>query len=305
MNPAPVDRLEVLSVELLDKNRYRVRELRQLARTLGLELGWHYLLDMTWILSLLGDCAGKVILDAGAGTGVLQWYLAEHGADVYSVDRMSRAELPIRFRTRYRVEGVRPKDLLPSRSVFEESIRGKKRLKVKVFTQAQNAISLTSAPRRGKRGMVRIYNQDLGHMPDIPTASIDAVVSVSSLEHNKPENLPDVVIELLRVLKPGGALLASLNAAPEEDWFHIASSGWCYTAASLKRLFCLDPNLPHNYDRYNEILEELRACEELRENLASFYYTSGDNGMPWGKWDPLYVPVGVCKVKSKKDRENA
>ena len=36
---------------------------------------------------------------------------------------------------------------------------------------------------------------------------------------------------------------------------------------------------------------------ELRDNLASFYFRSGDNGMPWGKWDPQYQPVGVCKVK--------
>ncbi len=31
------------------------------------------------------------MLDAGAGTGVLQWYLAQQGAAVISVDRMSRA----------------------------------------------------------------------------------------------------------------------------------------------------------------------------------------------------------------------
>ena len=32
--------------------------------------------------------------------------------------------------------------------------------------------------------------------------------------------------------------------------------------------------------------------------LAAFYARSGDNGMPWGKWDPQYQPVGVCKVKN-------
>jgi hypothetical protein len=35
----------------------------------------------------------------------------------------------------------------------------------------------------------------------------------------------------------------------------------------------------------------------LRDNLASFYGRSGENGMPWGVWDPRYQPVGVCKVK--------
>jgi len=41
----------------------------------------------------------------------------------------------------------------------------------------------------------------------------------------------------------------------------------------------------------------LVTCQELRDHLAEFYFLSGDNGMPWGKWDPQYQPVGVCKVK--------
>ena len=28
-------------------------------------------------------------------------------------------------------------------------------------------------------------------------------------------------------------------------------------------------------------------------DLADFYFRSGDNGMPWGNWDPQYMPVGV------------
>ena len=41
----------------------------------------------------------------------------------------------------------------------------------------------------------------------------------------------------------------------------------------------------------------MRDCRELRGKLADFYYQSGKNGMPWGKWDPQYQPVGVVKVK--------
>ena len=36
----------------------------------------------------------------------------------------------------------------------------------------------------------------------------------------------------------------------------------------------------------------------VRDNLARFYFQSGDNGMPWGKWDPQYQSVGVRKIKS-------
>jgi hypothetical protein len=91
--------------------------------------------------------------------------------------------------------------------------------------------------------------------------------------------------------------LATLGAACEADWLHGPSRGWCYTEASLRRLFDLPADVPSNYFRYNELLAALKGCAELRENLASFYYRSGENGMPWGIWDPQYQPVGVRKVK--------
>ena len=53
-------------------------------------------------------------MDAGAGTGILQWYLAEQGAEVLSVDRGSRGDLPLRFRRRFNVQGLRPQDLAPA-----------------------------------------------------------------------------------------------------------------------------------------------------------------------------------------------
>jgi ubiquinone/menaquinone biosynthesis C-methylase UbiE len=123
------------------------------------------------------------------------------------------------------------------------------------------------------------------------------VVAVSALEHNNPQDLKTVIAELLRVIKPGGMLLATLCAARDEDWFHDASQGWCYTADSLQDIFDLAVDTPNNYNRYDELFDELRNCAELRENLAAFYSRSGDNGMPWGLWDPQYQPVGVCKVK--------
>jgi ubiquinone/menaquinone biosynthesis C-methylase UbiE len=120
---------------------------------------------------------------------------------------------------------------------------------------------------------------------------------VSSLEHNPPQNLPLVVAELMRVLKPGGALLATLGAGKDKDWFHQPSQGWCYTEATLRRLFNLPDNVPSNYAQYDLLMRDLTGCSELERGLASFYLKSGNNGMPWGKWDPQYQSVGVCKIK--------
>lgn len=289
------EKIEILSVDLLDEERQTVDELKRLARSLRLEFGWHYLLDLVWILRHLGLPAGRRIMDAGAGTGVMQWYLAEQGAEVLSVDRDSRADLPLRFRRRFRVQGLRPQDLLPTRQVFREKMFGPGKLRVKIASQARDLAGLTHV---GKTvGRVIIYNQDLKSLTDIPDNSLDAIVAISALEHNALRDLELVVEELLRVLKPGGILLATLGAAQDQDWLHQPSKGWCYSEASLRRCFQLSADTSSNYDCYGGLFAALTDCAELRQGLASFYYRSGDNGMPWGRWDPQYQPVGVCKVK--------
>jgi SAM-dependent methyltransferase len=301
---AAFDRIEILSVDLLDQNRSRVEDLKRLAGTLGLEFGWHYLLDLSWILSLLGDAGGLRVMDAGAGTGILQWYLAKEGAQVISVDRLSRAALPLRFRRRFRVQGLRGEiDLLSSGRSFVRNfgrpVSGSyaRRWAGRFAAQARDVWGWLQPPLGG--GSVLVYNQDLSSLVDIADDSLDAVVSVSALEHNTLEGLKAVVQELMRVLKPGGVLLATLTAGKDQDWWHEASSGWCYTDHTLRQLFDLSPDTPSNYERYDELFAALKNCAELRDNLASFYFRSGDKGMPGGVWDPQYQPVGVCKIKSR------
>jgi len=305
-NPnGPGDKIELLSVELLDQNRALVESLKTFAASVRIELGWHYLLDLSWILLHLDTIPGKRIMDAGAGIGVLQWYLASQGGEVISVDRISREAVSLRFRRRFRVQGLRTKDLLSPfqvlRKRFNQKAKGAfyRRWLVKASSPLREVLGWIH-PRQGS-GCVWIYNQDLTELVDIPPESLDAVVSVSALEHNSPEGLEGVVKEVMRVLKPGGILLATLTASRDEDWWHEASKGWCYSAASLKRIFNLAPGAPSNYERYDELLESLRNCAELRDNLASFYSNTDQGGMPQGVWDPQYQPVGVCKIKTEQE----
>ena len=296
MNSTHQEKIEIPSVDSLDQHRSLVTELKSLARSLHLELGWHYLLDWTWIISQLGPVKGKRILDAGAGTGLLQWYLARQGAEVISVDRLSRAALPVRFRARFQVEGVRKEDLLPLGKHLQQDWSRKEKLPVKLSRQGRELLSIAQIGNRS--GKVYIYNQDLRNLTDIDNNAVDAVVAVSALEHNEPDGLAVAVKELMRVLKPGAPLLATLVASPAQDWRHAPSSAWCYSAASLRRIFELSDATPDNYAKYAELLDKLVNNAELRNGLAKFYFQSGENGMPWGKWDPRYQPVGVCKVKS-------
>jgi SAM-dependent methyltransferase len=300
-NPSQQETIDLLPVSLLDEQRPLVEDLKRLAKSLHLEFGWHYLLDLSWVISRLGPLQGKRILEAGAGTGILQWYLAEKGAEVYSVDRLSRSALPLRFRRRFRVHGLRSKDLLPAGETFihgfNRPVRGTlpRRVAGRLAAQGRDLAGYLRA--RPGRGQVWIYNQDLASMPDIADGSLDAVVSISALEHNTPEGLQQVVAEIAGKLKPGGLLAATLTAGRDQDTWHTPSAGWLYTDTSLRRLFDLPDGTPSNYDRYDELFAELRNCAELRNSLASFYFNSNDKGMPGGVWDPQYQPVGVLKIK--------
>lgn len=294
----PAAAIEILPVSLLQLQRETVTRIRRLAAGLRIGLGWHYLLDLSWIIGHLGPVSGKSILDAGAGWGVLQWYLCEQGAHVISVDRTSRAELPVRLRARYRVRGLRPDDLRALPTAVASELRSDLILPRSLARQGRNLVEAARRPMRRLKGDVTVYNQDLRELRDVATGSVDAVVAVSALEHNPPDELSLVVRELMRVLRPGGKLLATLSASPTNDWFHEPSQGWCYTDSSLRRIFGLDPSVTSNYGHYDRLFSELKACTELRENLAAFYFRSGNNGMPWGIWDPQYQPVGVVITKT-------
>ena len=294
-------KIEILSVDLLDQNRQVVEDLKRLAHSLRLEFGWHYLLDLSWTIQNLGSVQGKQIIDAGAGTGILQWYLADSGAEVFSVDRLSRATLPPRFRRHFRVRGLRDADLSTLRQSFTQVLNRPssgpfyRRWAARLAALGRESVAYLSSPL--STGEVIIYNQDLTNLAEIDDNSMDAIVAISSLEHNTPEGLEQVVAELMRVLKPGGKLLATLTAGRDQDWWHTASSGWCYTDASLRRLFQLPPETPSNYSQYDELFARLKDSRELRDNLARFYYQSTEKGMPKGIWNPEYQPVGVCKIK--------
>jgi SAM-dependent methyltransferase len=218
--------------------------------------------------------------------GLMQWYLIEQGAaEVISADRGSRYDLPLVMRSRYKVRGLRHSDLGPAWNVLKGNVsRASGFGKIVYFLRGLVALAMIALPKRFS-GRVLIYNEDLTNMPYIPDNSLDAVVAVSALEHNSPEGLQKVVAEIIRKLKPGGKLLATLCAGKDKDWFHEPSHGWCYTDATLRRLFDLPDDTLSNYARYDELLNSLKNSTELREKLAKIYFQSGDNGMPWGS-DP-------------------
>jgi SAM-dependent methyltransferase len=293
--------LRLLSVDLLAQEASLVSEFREKSRQLGLGVGWHYLLDLSWAAHALRPKAGMWVLDAGGGVGLMQWWLADRGVDVLSVDREQRRELALKLRTRHSVAGWREGDLDPLPTLgWHNLLPPRSPLRWHRYPQKLKDCWALARARRGqapRSGTVYISRQDLSALRYVDDESMDVVVSISALEHNSLEDLPKCVSELLRVLKPGGRLIATVGAAKERDWFHEPSKGWCLTEPTLRRVFSLPDGCPTNFADYDAILEGVRACDALRVNLDRRYFLSGDNGMPWGIWDPKYLPVGIMRAK--------
>jgi SAM-dependent methyltransferase len=147
-------------------------------------------------------------------------------------------------------------------------------------------------------GRIFLYQCDIKDMPLLPNDSIDSIVSVSALEHNCHDDFEKCMDEILRVTKPYGKLFITVSASQSEDWYHVPSQGWCYSEATIKKLLRLPDDIRSNFLQKDIFFEEMKVeGNELHRRLASFYFASGDNGMPWGKWDPQYQPVGIVKAK--------
>jgi hypothetical protein len=43
-------------------------------------------------------------------------------------------------------------------------------------------------------------------------------------------------------------------------------------------------------------MQSLIASEEIKDRLSPVYKYYGNNGMPWGRWDPQYLLVGISAV---------
>ena len=152
-------------------------------RRAEIESGKH--LEYPWAI-VHGDFKpGMRVLDAGCGRGVLQYYLGRKGCKVSGCD----------------IDGFRSRRLLKLQ-----------RLAAGLGVAPQP--DLTSRLRRNGRSFGVDVDYHIEPMQRLtwPDATFDRVCSISVLEHIQPqEEQKKAVQELVRVLKPGGLLILTLD----------------------------------------------------------------------------------------------
>ena len=299
------NRIELISPEILDKHPALSSELIQMGKFLALSSGWHYPLDWTWVASLLGEVNHKNILDAGAGIGLLQWYLASKGANLISVDRSDRTCIPFHLVQKFNITGIRAEDkpLLFSEIMNFANRKASvpKRLKAIARGIAGSLKNFQLNPHR--TGSVSFLNKDMKDLSEIPDNSMDIVISISALEHNEHiSDVKNIILELEKKLHPGGIMLITLPASQKGDWFFSPAYSWCFTEETLLELFDFEWNVSSNFGDYDSILSKLVRSEALKKNISLRYYFQPNSGMPRGKWNPQYLPVGIVKTKQAQNR---
>jgi ubiquinone/menaquinone biosynthesis C-methylase UbiE len=273
------------------------------------QIGWHYMTDITWILQIAGTWpAGISILDAGGGKGPLQYLLAEMGFHVTNIDLT--AEPPDIFLRKRYLLGLRKLDsfvdtaytnfLTPHRNHGWRTLIKKtplysawKRMKSPSgkYARVCDQWRKTAGFHRRPVGRIEWIRGNIVHMPEIKTDTFDAVVSLSAIEHLPMERLEAALQEISRVLKPGSHwTMTTSGTEKNQSWFHEPSRGWCFSEKDLQHRLQAQPKEGQDP---SAVLMQYQSCEYLRTHLADFYKRSGNLGMPWGRWDPRYIPVGI------------
>lgn len=273
------------------------------------QIGWHYITDIVWIYSKLKDWPRDLrILDAGGGHGPLQFLLTEMGFEVVNIDLLL-GKPSIEYHRRYGTSvttlpsfsSTSYLDYLSARSFgrsFKEMVRRcifyglyKRHVAdkyVRVHNKWRSSVGFDNRPV----GKLEWVIGNLCHMPEIESHRFDAIVSLSSIEHIPFEKLQAAICELNRVSRESAKwALTTSGTEKRTTWFHKESQGHCFSVSDIERIF--DAHPIRNQEPL-QILDKYRRCDYLRRNVARFYRSSGANGLPWGVWDPKYIPIGIC-----------
>ena len=294
--------------EILESDDFKTIEYF-LKSTYRMRIGWHYIVDLIWIYSKAKHWPDNYrVLDAGGGRGPAQFLLAEMGFNVTNIDLFHLIPYYAQ-RQRYKLHKTELDSYVASDYVQHiESFRNIQQI-IKIIVlglikmPVLRSISSYVYSHQHEKWRRRFGFQDrevgsvewvLGNLCDIPEYTddtFDAVVSLSALEHIPIDVLPLAMSEIDRIVKPNGQWAITTSGTNKgESWFHEPSKGYCFSESDFEKIFLAQNT---NKIKADLIFNKYNNCAYLKDNLTSFYKKSGENGMPWGVWDPQYIPVGI------------
>ena len=294
--------------------------------------GWHYDLDIAWILHNLKTAniqPGATILDAGAGFGIFQFLLAGLGYHVISLDFSERI-MPASFVKLFNISGdgmrfaaseydhqymkfidygtasPRPSiatvfrrliDLVERHDSLEDRLSlGKRALLARLNRLYSMIIRLkaTELDQKHIEGSIQLIRAPF-HESKIKPASVDAVVSISAIEHSDIDLISDAIAMFSRVKKPEGKILLTTSMATDgKRAFDREVHGFNYATVDLNTLFGLDVDQLPSQSQLEAYESDLLGMEKLWSRLDRYYRLDPNSHFYRGKFTRLpYLPVGL------------
>lgn len=298
MNIKENAKVNFIGCGLLQDNE-SLKVVRHWMKVLDVEIGWHYWLDLIWQIQKVKEAglkSGDTVVDAGAGSGVMQYILASMGLNVISID-LSKRSIPGRVSKIFEMD---LKEHYQDETEYTEHIKTYSKgncllAKIMKIPRKLNAAYLAEVVGNKGYGKITLVRADLTDLKFLEDSSIDGIFSTSAIEHIPDEGLlKKAFAEMYRVLGKDRNMFITTSGSEGDSWFHEPSKGWCFSKDQLERVIEAPVEVAGDYQT---TLKELQDSEFLKDNLASFYYTLENSGMPNGVWDPKYVPIGITMMK--------
>ena len=316
--------IELLDISLLE-NQKILDEIDHWLAIFNWPNGWHYDLDLIWILTHLEKLKvppGATILDAGGGLGMMQFILASRGYNVISLD-FAKRQIPEHARGIFNIETPEQSSeqyhqyqefMTYGQGDNKESLQLLPKLKKVLLspTSLLRSIKYRFGRYTDKQRSLRTYKEELkkdhqhfgkitflpGTFNKIPLADnhVDALVSVSAFEHNTYADMPSSVQEFNRILKQGAFQIVTTSATDQQkDWYHEPTLGWCFTEETLSKWFAIR-QISFDYETKRQ---KICQSEKLANRIADYYKYSESGALPYGDLNnATYFPVGLIRKRT-------
>ena len=312
-----MNKIELLDTKLLNNSNI-LEEIDKWLKIFGWTNGWHYDLDIIWVLKELESLnlkQGATILDAGAGLGMMQFILASRGYNVISLDFTDR-EIPKNSIGIFEVNKIDNKLDGYTHEYMEYMTYGVKKhyklinilklggkailnpLKAIKYINKKVSTYLYVNNERKKEhtqfGKITFLRGTFNNIP-MDNNSADALISISAFEHNSFEDMKSSVLEFSRVIRDESFMFIT-TSAKDKTWYQKASKGWCFDKDTLSDFFRIDSN---NIEfNYKEKKDKIINSKILKDRLGEYYKHPQNLTIPNGLIKYIeYIPVGIKRKK--------
>jgi len=305
--------IKLLDTSLLKKKNH-LQKITYWLRALNRPNGWHYDLDQIWVLEELKKNKvkpGSTILDAGAGYGVMQFILADLGYNIISLDYSNRniEKIAMKF---FKISSNINNNLnyfhkYMDHIEYETNLFKKK--KFKIIIKRINFKSLLYIFKyilkiliskiyllfdifnKKNRGQIKFIRAPIHKMP-IKSNSIDAIISISAIEHADINLFDQNIREMKRVLKKKSILLITTNFTNKKDiFFDEFTQAWCFSYKFIKKKFNKNFNI---YFNIKKTISSFKSSKIFFNRLDD-YYTKNKNFFLYKKniKEFPYLPMAI------------